>query len=476
MFIYFWYALILGLLMSLIVLVGSVIGNRRLILAGMIFSALIASPIISFTRGAAGAVYASDLVGLTLLVCLFFSHTRALMFPVAPKWYRSFFWLMILAMVSVLFVAPLATVRLAEAGLREYVRSPIPGVPLVVLMAIFRLFRIIFYLIFFVYACRLLSDEKSLHFVYKAMFFSIIILAICQIITFFGIKDMGLYLPGLEYQEAHILGHPKAVLGRLYLVGILVSLILLYRSLLSPVYLLGLGTIVMGLLFSGSRAGFVAVLMGFAILALRGKLILRVSAVLLLAAIPFVFIILSDISPERVESFAEPLQRPMENPRWIIWGRSLGYLVSAPYVFITGVGFSNFRYALIEKTDIQHAHSDIITCLTEMGLIGTFIFLWFVIRLGRGILGRIKWTVGRLRWQATCMSALFVGFLVTGLFEYSFYYSPGAACMQRILAVLFGTYTAFLIQQDYYASSKAMEIDSELRDESYLVAANRDNV
>jgi len=470
MVIYFPYALCWGIALSLLTLVGCMVGNKYYILTGMVFSALIASPITSFTVGAAGAVYASDLVAVVLLLCWFLPSTRALMSPVKPSWYRYYFWLMIVALFSVIFIAPLTTRALMERGLIERVRSPIPGIPLPFLIMGFRILRIILYLIFFAYPCRMLSDEKSLRFVYKIVLLTIVILGICQIIHSAKIMDMSFSLPGVGEWAIetrwYILGQQKMAVGRIYLVGIFVCLIFLYRSWATPMYLAALCTIAMALLFSGSRAGLVGLLAAFFIFGLRSKFLGKLLVVLLIAALPIGFMVLSRIVPERTAAFMQIITEPSSNYRWIIWKATIANIASHIYILITGVGFANFRYAMGAGMAVDHAHSDILTCISEMGIVGATIFLLFLYHLWRDISSKIKYTVDKFRWEALCMNGIFVGFVITSLFENSLYYSAHTLCMQRILLVLFGSYSAFWLQQQYSLSSEYLYLDSSFSDDN----------
>src|SRR5690606_33368629 len=100
----FWYALIVGLAAALLVILGCTMQRPRLLIGGMIASAVVASPVVTFTRGTAGAIYASDLVSLVLIFCYFLPSTKALLRPVAIPWYHSFRALVVFAMVSALIV------------------------------------------------------------------------------------------------------------------------------------------------------------------------------------------------------------------------------------------------------------------------------------------------------------------------------------------------------------------------------------
>jgi len=464
MSILFPYALILGIFMSLLVFVGCVLGKRSFVLTGMIFSAIVASPITTFTRGEAGAIYASDMVAFTLLLCWLLPMTKSFICEFAPKWYKWFFRLTIAALFSVLFIAPLFPGSLQQEGLLGNVRSPIPGVPLVFLMAGFRFIRITLYFVYFLYATHMLMDEKTHRLVYKLILLAVLILAVCQIFDFLGIANLGLHLRGIEWQMAHILGQVKAAAGRLYLMGIFVTLILFYRPMFAPFYFAALGTMTIALLFNGSRAGFVGIVVGLIIVGMRIRFSGKILAAVLLALIPLAFSVLMKVSPERIQSFSLLLEGPTTNPRWVIWKWIIPYILVHPHVWFTGVGFSNFRYALVAQEVAEHAHNDFLTCITEMGFGGLILFCGFVFSFGRGIRDRIKHTTGEPMWEAVCFYGIFVGYLMTSFFESTFYFSAGLMPMQRIVAVLFGTTMAWWVQQDYMAETED-ESDAELEEE-----------
>jgi len=415
----------------------------------MVFSAIVASPITSFTMGTAGTIYASDFVSLTLIVCWTFPTTRKMMFYNAPLWYKSFFAYIVIACISIICISPFLGGNLAELGLTERVRNPLPFIPLPVLMAGFRLSKIFLYIIFFSYAVYLVQDNDLLRFTYKCIAAAVTGLAICQIITYTGIKDLGLYLPYMEYQEAHIVGHAKAAGGRLYIIGFFVCLVLIYRFLAAPVYMAMLAVIIMGLLFNGSRAAFLGIVAGLLIFSLRGKFAGKFVGFLTVILLIIGFSILSAVSYEKIQSFAVIAEAPSENPRWSIWKWNIIFLLEHLYFLLTGVGFANFRYALASEGVAEHGHNDYLTCLTEIGVVGLSFFLMYIIRLFRLVNERIKEEMGYLRWEGLCLLSVLTAFLISSMFEPSLYYSQGAMCMQRIFAVLFGASTACWHQQKY---------------------------
>jgi O-antigen ligase len=468
MSITYLYAFVVGIVMSAIVLIGCMFGKRSFVLTGMIFSAIVGSPVITFTRGAAGAIYASDMVSFVLLICWWFPSTKSFICELTPRWYKPFFRLMMLAVVSVILVGPLFSGGIAGAGLAENVSVSIRGIPLPILMAGFRFVRIILYVVYFVYAAHMIMDEKTFRFVCKLITVGVVILAVCQILNFFGVAELGLASREVEWQHSAILGHSKAAGGRLYLVGIFVTLILIYGRWSAPIYFVFLATIGMGLLFSGSRAAFVAMLVGVFILAMRARFLGKMLVLLLAALVPLGFYVLARLDPERmrIESFLRVITDPTTNPRWIVWGWIIPYIATHPVIWLSGVGFSNFRYALVTEyigAQAEHAHNDFLTCLTEMGFLGLAFFISYIYRLGKSVFSRVRHTTGEPHWQAICLSVVFAVYLVSSLFESTLYFAVTTTSMQRIAIVLFGAATSLWVQQDYEAAA-ADEMGYELLD------------
>lgn len=449
--ILFKYALVLGLSMSFVVLVGCTFRKRSLILAGMIFSSISASPVISFTRGAAGAIYSSDLVALTLLLCMMFPSTKTLFCGFKPDWYKWFFRLMMLSFVSVILVAPVFSEQIGKTGLEAHVTSPIPGIPLVILMMGFRLIRLTLFYVYFFYAAHMLMDEETKRVVYKLIIVAIFVLAICQILDFFGVANLGLVLKDVSHQRAHILGHVRGAAGRFYIMGIFLALVFFRRVFSAPLCFVILAVMGLALILSGSRGPFVGLLVAMLVVGVRSKFLGKFLGVILLVLLPLGFSVLTkaniDVGFIKMRRFEMMVQDPSSNPRWIIWQQIVPYIGTHPHIWFSGVGLSNFRYALVGEYMAEHAHNDFLTCITEVGLLGLVLFCMYLYCLHRDIRLRVKYTTGQSQWEAVCLLAIFMAYLVSSLFEGTFYFSGGMIPTQRILAILFGTTTAQWLQE-----------------------------
>jgi O-antigen ligase len=321
-------------------------------------------------------------------------------------------------------------------------------------MAGFRLVQIAFHLAYFVFAARLLMDGRAVRFATRLTALTIAVLAACQIVSYFGAADLSLYIPGAEHARGYLLGHTKPAIGRLFLAGIFFAIALLYRSVGSPIYIIAFLTLVAGIFFAGARAPLVGLAVGLVVMGAGTRIGGKVIVSGLIAAVFCTMIYLAASDPARADRFMEIVREPSEAYRWKIWSWIIGYLFLHPYVFISGVGFTNFKYALItdEVAIAEHAHNDFLTCTTELGLLGLAFLIMYLYRLGRDIYVRYRTTVGLERWHGLCLGAALAGLIVSGLFEYSFYYNPGAISVQRMLAVMFGVHTAYWVQERYYAA------------------------
>ena len=420
-----------------------------MVIAGIVFSCVTASPISSFTRGASGAIYASDIVGIALALGLLMPNMRALRCQIAPGWYRIFFCFIVFAVFSAIFIAPFYITEMGEVGLAGRAQS-FGGIPLRFLISGFRTVQLLLYVIFFMFAARLLVDKDLVRFTQKCIVLGIAILAVMQIITFLDIKNMGLALPWQEYQQSRMLGHSKAAAGRLYVLGIFTSVILLYRKITAPLVLGMLVTIIIGLLASGSRAAFLGLLVGTSVFFFTGRLPGLISSVVVVILLIISLSVVSAADPERIQRFFEIGTSEAGAPRWLIWQSTLSYIRDHFYILFSGVGFVNFRYALIGDVIAEHGHNDFLTALTELGFIGFALFVVSFMTLAKTLFKRIFVTMSEERWEAVCLSAVILGLLITSLFESTLYFGPGLLPMQRIVALLFGTATARWIQEDYF--------------------------
>lgn len=449
MVIYFYYALFLGVFLSFITLCGCWTGNRKWILFGMIYAAIIGSPITSFTRGAAGAIYASDMVSAVLLFGMLFKGTQAVICKFHPKWYTYFKYLLLVAAVSTIFIAPFFVGKLEQTGSAENVRG-ILGLPLPFLMGVFRISKILLYFPYFWYACHLLVDEDIWNYVTKHILLAITLLAFCQIIDTFSIRDMTLYIPikllpttVSEKNLPHIVGHVKASIGRIFLIGITLSVASFYKKLKSPFYLFTLCFITIALILSGSRAAFVGVFIMLLCILWYGNVSHKAWAFFLLFFILAIFIFFAQTESNFLESTYRSITNPSQEGRWPIWSWVLRYIFFHPYIFVTGLGFSNFSYAVAGTGFVnEHAHNDFLTSLFELGIFGLIPFAAYVVSLFWNLRNQVHAQKGISHWRNICMVSGFVGIVATSFFEMTIYYSSHTICMQRLFIILFGAATA----------------------------------
>jgi len=95
------------------------------------------------------------------------------------------------------------------------------------------------------------------------------------------------------------------------------------------------------------------------------------------------------------------------------YSSSMSYLTKHPDIFLFGVGFSNWRYALYSSSLLYNGHNNYLTALGELGLAG-FLFFWSV------WFTAIKTAVKRVKYHqpfACFYLSLTVGLLVAACFE-----------------------------------------------------------
>lgn len=450
----FPHAIIIGLVAFLIAFMGIVLRNRSWILASMLLSLTTASPMFTFTRGAAGAIVPSDMVALVLLLGLFFGGFNEMSSFVVPKWRRPFVILSVVYILSVLLVSSWNMPGLAEIAAARVTRA-IPFLPLNVQITIFRLFRVVLLMAFFLTISKLIIDDRALHQIFLLAWIVTICLATAQVLTRFGIVNLQLSTT-LFWEWGRgtwVLGYTKSAGNRLLFVGFFVTLILAYKSVVfKGLYIASAVLVAVSLLLSGSRAGILGLVVGMMVLSFRCKMkflpfVLISMIVLGLAG----FLIVRQYMPEALETYRIFLpgayeERTVYRAEIAIW--TFRYLIENPVVIFRGSGFMNFFYAVQAEGGVhEHAHNDFLTSVTEVGIAGLVIFLWWLASLGIALWRAGRKAIGRERWISACINAGFWGLLSVMFFETTFFPAGGSLSLNRFEIILFGSLTAYYIQR-----------------------------
>ncbi len=136
------YALVIAIICCGAILWGFLTSRPLYVGYGCIGACVTASPIVTFTRGAAGAVVAADIAGFFLLVLmLLFPFQRKSIQPNISNWHKPLKHLLYFMCVSVLIIAPIYNF-LSISGEHLNRVQKIAGMPLPILMSGFRLFKL----------------------------------------------------------------------------------------------------------------------------------------------------------------------------------------------------------------------------------------------------------------------------------------------------------------------------------------------
>ena len=466
----FPHAVIIGIIAAIITFFGIAQKNRGWILAGMLLSLTTASPMLTFTTGAEGAIVPSDLVAFILLLGLLFGGFNGMSSPIVPNWRRPYIILVILWVLSIILIASWNMPDLMQTfGWKA--RSILP-LPLNVQITGFRLFRIGLLMAFFLVISRLAIEEYILNRVLFYCWLIAVCLATAQILHRFGVADLRLssvYAQEFTEMGEYVLGYTKAATNRILFVGFFIALIMTYKSKVFKMwYIASAFLIVLSILLSGNRAGIVGLAIGIIVLTFRTK-----AAYIPLVLISTLFLTLSGfyaiykLQPEALERFAIFLPGSgLSSHRMEIVTWTFEYVTGHLHVLLTGVGFMNYRYALRPVGSISdHAHNDILTCLTETGLIGLGVFIWWLSSLLRTIWSVGRKAIGYERWFSACINAAFLGLLSVMLVEQTFFPTAHTLSMNRFQIILFGSFIAYHIQK------QAMEQEYLYYDDAYYEEA-----
>lgn len=422
---FYTYPIIVCIFCGVFIIAGFILRNRKLVAMGTLASCFTASPMLTFTRGAAGAVIASDIVGWVLLVSMILFPSLANNDSKRVSWVAFFWALILIIIISIIFVGPIYNTFNMSLVHVSRVRA-IGGVPLSVLMAGFRLFKVIGLIAIFMYFSRVNWQKKEFDHVIDLILFLFLILAVAEIMTRLGIVNLSLAVnPDADYSGPRVMGFTKATISRLCVVGMFLAIMRMYKS-FSILKGLLISVLLLSILMSGSRGALLAIAVGIMLILYYGKL----GGLVVFLAVITVFIggvylvdslneevtrrLLLTFDPDKVRHLAT---------RKDIWLLTLQYWYQHPLVIYTGVGAMNFAYAvkLTDTVAIEHSHNDFLTSTTELGVIGLIVFCLYLFKLINRFHGRIMSTQNQTRWENVCLTAMLIGLATASLFEPTFY-------------------------------------------------------
>ena len=270
----FPHAVIIGFIASLLAIIGCMFKNRFCLLAGMFLSLTTASPMLTFTRGAAGALVPSDAVAFILLLGLCFGSFEEISVSVVPTWRRPFIILMIFWILSVLLISSWNMPGLSTMASGR-VTGSLSFIPLNVQITLFRLFRVVLLATFFLFISRLYIDQDNLQQIFWCVWIITVCLALAQLLTKFDIINLQLNSTTFwTYERGKwVLGYTKASTNRILFLGFFVTLILIYKSKFFKWFYIASAVLIVASLFGGgSRAGVLGLIVGLCILSIRARL------------------------------------------------------------------------------------------------------------------------------------------------------------------------------------------------------------
>lgn len=446
--IIYWYPAILGLVCSIFITRGFATKNKFLVIIFCLFPAFFASPFITVTRGAAGAITASDITGMVLFFCLF-KMPSDWKSPYRISSVRFLIIFMILLGASIWSTGIFYNFYGISAEKTHNLRVSM-GLPLPILIACFRTFKILTLYSYLTFFYKVTFNEREIQSILRTIIFGSLLLAISQILTRLGVADLSLAYgdTGGTYVGPRILGHTKGSIGRLMAVGGVLALSRIFTG--SKFYnLLALMVLTGGLILSGSRGGILVLIISLVPIFFlgrgRGVFIGGLGLIAILLA-SLVALQNSELMKERLEGTFSNKTVSTASSRTIVWQQTLSNLSSDLAIPSFGVGGLNFSYSNLNVA-FEHAHNDTLTSLTELGVIGMLMFLAWQFLLTKNLYQNIRISSGALQWRNVCVFSLMVGLLFGSQFEPTFYPTISTLPLLRIILPLLLVISLFQYKQ-----------------------------
>lgn len=283
------------------------------------------------------------------------------------------------------------------------------------------------------------SDDKSRDWMMRVIIITAALVAVAQIITQLGLMDLSLSYgdTGGVYVGPRILGQTKATIGRFFFMGVLLCLARYERG--NKLELAGLTIILTaGLALSGSRAGILALLASFFPIYLLGR-----SRGIAIGVVTMVFVVLvgfwalnfSEKKKNMLVRTFEPKTVETASTRLPIWKETVSAWFDNPMILLFGVGVFNFSYAGL-PVHFEHAHNDMLSISTELGLFGTLVFSIALCTIFVTLFSMAWCNDSKKKWFYLCVFSMFVGLLVASMFEPTFYPTISTLPLLRVIIPL----------------------------------------
>jgi O-Antigen ligase len=444
----FVYALIVALACCCLILYGFFAGKKIPIIFGLIMPLCIGSPIITFTRGAAGAITAYDITSGFLFICLMLGLHHKWKRTTPPNWYMYAKIFLLIAIFEITFDVPYyASMNLDSSALMNNVHIGIE-IPIYFLMIPFYICKLICLgaVAFFFCSIEFTKDETKT--AKNIVIFSLFIFAIGIILDNAEVYNLGLSgSADSSFKDSRVFGLDRLAQGRLMLLAIALSL---YKVFQNPTSLWTLAFLLFtsGLLYSKSRAAFLGLLV--MLLAYwfftQGKAtVLFVFLAILTIPVYYYLFVVQEQSQilERYSRMTTSYEYHKVGKRPEIWKNSLDIIQEHPLILLTGVGQFNFSYGISSQERIaEHAHNDWLTCLLETGIFGLAFFILSVYAIFRQLHYQCRSEILEKRYLSQALISYLVAMLFCSFFETSLFPSISALSMTAYNICIFSIATS----------------------------------
>ncbi|NMA32182.1 MAG: hypothetical protein GX941_10325, partial [Candidatus Methanofastidiosa archaeon] len=305
--------------------------------------------VITFTRGASGAVY---LIHFFIYLTAWIALSR----PKLPQWESRSITIMTYLLCAIFIIGILVGILRYDSSL-EMVKmgtfQRFGGIPANYLMAGYRFFIVLALILAFTIPLHYAITREALIEMLNICWFFTIVLAILGIIHFMGIADMGFdYRTEDGYKNVAVLGFHRASNALMLDTGLFLSIIL---SQITPnvsrknaIYLT-IPIILTGILVSFSRAGFLALFVSTCSIALifgsRGMIRNLIIGTLLVTFLLGIIWMTPSLR-QRFDMLTDEAGDVSSNARFRSWEVLGSLYLKHPDIVIFGVGFQNFQYYL----------------------------------------------------------------------------------------------------------------------------------
>jgi O-antigen ligase len=453
--ILYLYPFIVGCFCSAMICNGLRKRNKKMVIFFSILPCFFASPFYTVTRGAAGAITASDITGFTLLSCLFFIPSNwKTPFGIVPV---KLIVLMIMIMTVSIWTMGVYTNLIGVMGSQLENLHISNRLLLPFLIAGYRLVKLLTLFAYIVFFSVIFFDAEEKAWLAHTIIMGCLILSVAKVLTVYNVTDLS-----LAYGNAHvgyvgprILGQTKACAGRLLVVGIIMCLsrIVERKKSVSIIYI---SLLTVGLILTGSRGAIGALLVALATISvtgrLRGFLVAGLAFMVIFISGLFVLNFNKDISQKLLQSFSsESLDTASD--RVPIWRRTVRVWLENPSIILFGVGAFNFGYARL-SIGYETAHNDMLTVGSELGLCSMLLFLSWLLSMALLFWRNIKTSRLNEKWNNICVLSIFIGLLFAGIFEATLYPTISTLPMVRVLTSLLFVFGLSKYKQCYLNEKK----------------------